>query len=552
MKRNISVLLSLVALASVLLASCGGGGGSTTSQYRFTEKVYSAASCDYGGEMKSIEAVDPLTVKFTLCRPDGSFIAKVAFASFGIQPQEYLESTGGKGALLEKPIGTGPYMVSSWERGNQLVYKAFPDYWGEKAKSSTLVFKWGTESAQRLLELQAGTVDAIDNVGPADFAAVQKDAKLKLINRDPLNVFYVAFTNTFPPFDNVKARQAIGMAIDKKRIVDNFYPAGSTPADYFAPCGIANGCVGDPWYKFDAAAAKTLLTEAGFPNGFKTKLYYRDVVRGYLPQVANVAQDIQAQLKTNLNIDAEIVVMESGAFIPAANGGELNGIHLLGWGADYPDQSDFLSYFFGVGATKEFGTKFDDLVKVLGQGDATAGDAARKTFYEQANNLVKQYVPMVPIAHGASAMAYKATVAGAHSSPLTNELFYGVNIPGQDTFVFMQNAEPISLYCGDESDGESLRACVQSVESLYSYKVGGTESIPALAEKCEPNADSTVWTCTLRKGVKFHDGSALDSMDVVASYVIQWDYSNPLHKGNSGAFDYWSGLWGGFINAPKK
>ena len=77
--------------------------------------------------------MDDVTVKITLCVPDPAFPSKIAFTSFAIQPSEYLESTGGNGDLLEKPIGTGPYMVESWERGNQLVLKANPNYWGENA-----------------------------------------------------------------------------------------------------------------------------------------------------------------------------------------------------------------------------------------------------------------------------------------------------------------------------------------------------------------------------------------------------------------------------------
>lgn len=116
----------------------------------------------------------------------------------------------------------------------------------------------------------------------------------------------------------------------------------------------------------------------------------------------------------------------------------------------------------------------------------------------------------------------------------------------------MQNAEPISLYCPDETDGESLRGCEQVVESLYRYEIGGTAVQPSLAEICSPNADLTEWTCTLRKGVKFHDGSTLDANDVVMSLLVQWDASHPLHKGNTGAFTYFSSLWGGLLNAPAE
>ena len=116
----------------------------------------------------------------------------------------------------------------------------------------------------------------------------------------------------------------------------------------------------------------------------------------------------------------------------------------------------------------------------------------------------------------------------------------------------MQNAEPISLYCGDETDGESLRACEQVTEGLLSYEIGGTAVQPALATSCEANEDLTLWTCNLREGVKFHDGSSLDANDVVVSYGLQWDASHPLHVGNTGAFTYFSALWGGFLNAPEE
>jgi len=114
--------------------------------------------------------------------------------------------------------------------------------------------------------------------------------------------------------------------------------------------------------------------------------------------------------------------------------------------------------------------------------------------------------------------------------------------------VFEGNAEPLSLFCADESDGESLRACEQTNEALYRYD--GANSVPALATGCTANSDSTVWTCTLRDGVKFHDGSDLDANDVVATYALQWDTKNPLHKGRASSFDYWAGLWGGFLNPP--
>jgi ABC-type transport system substrate-binding protein len=321
-------------------------------------------------------------------------------------------------------------------------------------------------------------------------------------------------------------------------------------ADYFTPCAIQYGCVGDKWPAFDPVKAKQLLTEAGFPNGFKTKIQYRDVVRGYLPNPSGVAQDIQAQLKANLNIDATIDVQESATYLDNNSAGKLDGLFLLGWGADYPDITDFLDVHFGIGAGKKFGKSFDDIAKAISTGSSTTDDATRTAQYTAANNDLITEVPMVPIAHGGSATAWKADVDGAHSSPLTNESLAVLAPAGRNQVVFMQNAEPNSLYCADETDGETLRACEQVYESLYQYKVGSTETEPGLATGCTPNADLTVWTCTLRAGVKFSDGAALDANDVVTSYASAWDTLHPLHKGRSGAFEYFPSLFGGFLNPP--
>jgi ABC-type transport system substrate-binding protein len=341
------------------------------------------------------------------------------------------------------------------------------------------------------------------------------------------------------------------MGIDRQRIVDNFYPAGSVVASHFTPCAIPGGCDGEEWYEFDAEAARAMLADAGYPDGFSTMINYRDVFRSYLPEPGLVAQDIQAQLMNNLNIDAEIVVMESGEFIDAADAGQLEGFHLLGWGADYPDQTNFLDFHFGAGASDQFGDGFPDIWDALNRAGSLVDQADRNVIYAEANNLLKQHVPMIPVAHGGSAVVYAADVTGGHASPLGNEFFAVIDPGGRDTFVWMQNAEPIGLYCADETDGESLRACEQMNESLLSYEVGGTAVNPALAESYEANEDLTVWTFYLRPGVKFHDGSDLDATDVILSYALQWDAEHPLHVGRDGSFTYWPGLFGPFLNAPE-
>jgi ABC-type transport system substrate-binding protein len=517
------------------------------------------ADCEYGGEFSQIRAVDEHTVEFELCYPDVAFLSKIAFSSFAIHDTASLENDMENHRILARPNGTGPYMISEWIRGDRIIMQANPNYWGDAPIAQTLVFRWSVEAAQRLVELQSGQIDGMDNVGADDFETVEGDPNLQLLEREGLNTFYVGFNNhptiegydnSTNPFANEDVRKAVAMGIDRQRIVDEFMPRGSVVATHFTPCAIEFACVGDEWYEFDADAAKQMLADAGYPDGFDTVIHLRDVVRGYLPEPTVVAQEIADQLKQNLNITATIDVQESGTFIDNADAGLLDGIHLLGWGADYPDQTNFLDYHFGGGASAQFGDKFDDIVEPLQVGASSPDPADREAAYTEANNAVREHVPMVPISHAGSAAAYKADVTEAQASPLTNEQFAVMDPGGRDEFVWMQNAEPIGLYCADESDGESLRACDQVQEGLYAYEINGTAPIPALAEECSPNDDGTLWTCNLRQGVTFHNGAAFDANDVVLSYAVQWDVEHPLHIGRDGSFTYFSALFGGFLNPP--
>lgn len=517
----------------------------------FEPMSMSAPDCDYGGNFSSIEAIDELTVEFTLCAPDVAFESKVAFSAFGIHPSEVLEETGGGGPeLFENPVGTGPYQLQQWERGNQLVMSANPDYWGDAPEAETLVFRWSEEAAQRLVELQAGTVDGIDNPGRDDFEVISNDSNLQLLEREGTNIFYLGLNRDIAPFDNEQVRQAIGMAIDRQRIVDAFYPPGSVVADQFLPSSIFGYTEEPTWYEYDPEAARALLEEAGFGDGFDVTLSYRDVVRSYLPSPGTVGVDIQDQL-SEIGINVTVEVMESGAFLDASSAGELP-MYMLGWGADYPDATNFLDFHFGAGASDQFGEGFEDIQSLLTEAGQVNDQDQRLDLYMQATELIKEHVPMVPVAHGGSGTAYRADVTNPQASPLGNEKFSVMDPGGRDTIVWMQNAEPIGLYCADETDGESLRACEQINESLLGYEVGGTAVEPALAESWESNEDGTVWTFNLRPDVLFHDGSAFDANDVVTTYGAQWDAESPLHTGREGTFYYFSADFGGFLNAPEE
>ena len=122
----------------------------------------------YTGEFKKITAVDAKTVEFQLCTPDVAFLPKVAFSAFGIQDSDYLDKHAADKSYLEHAERHRATSSRPGSKGHRIVFEANPNYWGTKALTPNLEFRWSDQAAQRWLELQAGTVDGIDNPGTDD------------------------------------------------------------------------------------------------------------------------------------------------------------------------------------------------------------------------------------------------------------------------------------------------------------------------------------------------------------------------------------------------
>lgn len=520
------------------------------AEVAFAPTKFEAPDCNYGGNLKSIESTDASTVVFTFCTPDPAFLAKIAVPAFHILDTGYLNATGGDAAKIgENPVGTGPYMVKEWVRGDHVTFVPNPNYWGPAVKNKSFILKWNKEAAARLLDLQSGNIDGMDNVGTDDFATVEADANLKLYPRIFNNFLYVGIQNETPPFNNEKVRQAFAMAIDKQRIVDNFYPKGATAAAQFIPPGVKPGFTdGYEGVKYDAVKAKQMLTEAGFDFNKEYTLSYADRTRPYFPQPTKIAQDLQAQF-AEIGVKIKLSMQEWGTYLPNVRAGK-EALHILGWSEDFPDATNWYDVFLR-GSNKQFGAAFPDIVDQL-KIAAVSGDAkVRQDAYDKVNVLVDQHVPMIVLANGATSMAFKANVKNVVIGP------YNENFQEEETdsgqVVYSQDGEPVSLYCADETDGSSFRACLQMFNTLYDFKWGTSELQPALAEKCEANKDASVWTCTMRKDVKFSNGAAFDASDVVNSFDIMWDYKNPNRKGNTGTFQYMKDFFGPkVLNQPAE
>lgn len=537
----------------LIVSACGGSTAPAAENLPFQAKSWpevSPAACFEGeGGLAQIRSVDELTVEFQLCAPDPGFIQKVSLANFNIQDSGYLNAHAEDGLIVKEPNGTGPWRMKVWELGEQIVLERFDDYWGTKAAVPTAVLQWQQDAAARLVALKSGTVDGIDNASPDDAAVITGDSSLSLQSRVALNTMYVGMSNSYPPFDDVRVRTAVALALDRQRIVDAFYPAGSAVATHYVPCSLEFACEGDAWYEQDIEAAKALLAEAGFPNGFSTTISLRDVVRSYLPNPQAVATDLQSQLAA-IGISATIDVQEPTTYFDNVLGGKISGLFLFAWVPDYPDTLNFVLGQFGRDAGPTLGATYEAIDALATEASVTSSPARRKEIYTEVNALIKELVPFVPVAHGGSAVAYRADVTGAHTSPLLLENLAAMKPADRSSLVFVQGAEPAGLYCADEADFESIRACAQIGEGLYGFQTGTAIAEPRLATACAVSDDLLTWTCTLRNGVRFHNGALLDASDVVDTYSSIWDCAHPLHAGRTSTFAPWS-IWGPFLTPDR-
>ncbi|MCX5979209.1 MAG: ABC transporter substrate-binding protein [Chloroflexi bacterium] len=547
MKRRLTALL----FVGIFAGACASTPA-PSSEIGFSARSWpeaSAAECAMSESgaarlgIARIEAVDELTVRFTLCAPDPAFTQKLAVTNFAVNDSGWLAAAITDGSLATLMNGTGPLELLAWEQGVQIVLTRNGAYWGDKAASERVVIQWEPESAARLLQLRAGTVDAADNLAPTDEAAIAADASLALLTRPGFNTFYLNFNNRYAPVSDVRVRQAIAMALDRQRIVDLFYPSGSTLATHVPPCVIEGACVGDAWYAQDLVAARALLTEAGYPNGIDLTLSLRETPRAYLPDPVAVATDIQAQLAA-IGIRVTLKVEEAGGYIGKLLSGELESASFSAALPDYPEAWNSLGIDFGSTSGPAHGDQYPRLVALLDEAQRESDPAARAALFTQINNEIRSQVPVVPIANGASLIAARAVVNGLVASPVAMERFASVRVDGSDTFTWLQGGEPAGLYCMDEEDREAVRICAQVMEGLYGYAEGGTAAEPRLATGCAVSADGLVVECALRSGVRFHNGAQLDAGDVLDSFAAAWDCTHPLHIGRTGDFRGWSWIMG--------
>lgn len=300
--------------------------------------------------LEGVSVVDPMTIKIELSRPDATFLHVMALNFASIVAKEAVMEAGDD--FGKSPVGTGAFKLEEWTIGQKLVFAKNADYWRKGLPYlDTITFEVGQEPIVALLRLQKGEVDIPgDGIPPAKFQEVMADPeqKARVIEGGQLHTGYITLNVKMPPFDNLGVRKAVNMAINKERIIQ-VINGRAVPATQPLPPSMPGYTDGYDGYAFDPEAAKALLAEAGFPDGFETELFVMNTDPN-----PRIAQAIQQDL-ANIGIKAAIQSLASANVIAA--GGEENQAPMIwsggmAWIADFPDASNFYGPILGCdGAT---------------------------------------------------------------------------------------------------------------------------------------------------------------------------------------------------------
>lgn len=506
-----------------------------------------AQDCSYGGAIRAVEALDSYTVRFTLCEPDPAFPAKLAFPVFAIQDDAYLnEHRGDSKEMSRQPNGSGPYRVAEYVPGVRLTLQPNPEYWGLPQRVESLTFRWASISLSRLVEVSTEKAHVMDSPDPNSFYSINQDSSLSLIYRPALNLAFIGMNNRFAPFNDERVRQAISMLIDRERIVSTNYPPGTEVAEQFISPVFQIGYTPlYQWLPYDPQKASDLLRRANFDFDQELILSYSSQGNELLPDPHRIAQIIRSQLLP-YGINVRLNRMDAAEFEQSVQAGN-EAFFLYSWYADYADPNSLYSTLFSSDA-QLLGNVYPDVQFMAKEAGRSIDPDQRQRRYNRVNEMLRMHVPAIPLAHVRTAVVFRQEVEGAAVNAYLENLSE-VMTPGR-TLVFLQSAEPESLWPADATQWTTFRVTNLLYSTLVENEYNGVGLRPGLAESWSSNSSATEWTFNLRYGVRFTNGALLDANDVVASFAAVWDAGNPNHKGDSGEFTYFRRFFGSFLNQP--
>ena len=390
----------------------------------FDYPYYANTFGGFPGLIRDVQAPDASTVVFTLARPFSPFLNDLALPSFAIaSPQAMRNNLDG---FADHPVGWGPYTLVEWVRGDHITLRANPAY-PISPQYKTVVILDTPDEATSVRDMQSSRVDVLVDPRPEDAETLSRTPGVTVYYEPANNNAYLAMNMDRKPFDKLPVRQAIAYALDVRQIVHDFYPASADVGDNWTPPGMSGENPDVKAYAVDLTRARALLASAGYRRGFTTELYYPSIPRPYMPEPKRVADEVKVQLK-RIGINVIPRPLEWSAFLEKLK----NGVHpmaLAGWSGDNGDPDNFLYALLDKDSARRPNAlnyafwRDERFHELMIEGQASSDPATRARIYEEANAMVHEFVPSIPIVHVPAPVAARTSIAGFIPSPDTRVAF---------------------------------------------------------------------------------------------------------------------------------
>ncbi len=301
-------------------------------------KPLRGAAAFHGGgawDAESVRALDDSTVVMRLEHPVAHFLGLLAMPAAGIVCREEVERLGrGYGRA---PCGSGPWTLSAWREGDEVLLAPNPGYLGPRTKLAGLSFRVIPEQMTQIAEFEVGSLDVLEV--PRAELEHWRAAGTSLLSREELRVVYIGFNTARPPFDDPRVRRALNMAVDVEKIIAHVLFGAGKRSRGVVPPSLRGAPEPAERYPYDPAGARALLAEAGYPRGFSMEIWQREN-----PEAGRILESVQAYL-ADVGVTAKLVTREWGAFKEAIDRGTPDAF-FIDWLADYPDAENFLAPLF--------------------------------------------------------------------------------------------------------------------------------------------------------------------------------------------------------------
>jgi len=380
--------------------------------------------------VSSIEKVDDKTVRIVLRTPNAPFLANMAMSFASIVSPSAVRKH--KQDFARNPVGTGPFKFISWTKNEKIVLDANPEFWGGQTKLARVIFRSYPDASTRLNAFLAKEIHMMNLPSPDQVVIIkQKRPDAKVLEEAAMNVAYLAFNTGKGPFAQAKVRQALNMAVNKEAIIKGVYAGMGVPAVNPIPPSLWGYNSSITPYSYNQAKAKQLLAEAGFPKGFESELYYPPVSRPYMPDAKRVAEAIQADFKA-VGVKVQLTTHEWAVYLDKTKKGE-HPMALMGWTGDNGDPDNFLSVLLSGDNAKAPASNiafYDNskVTQILRDAQKVTLQKKRAELYRQAQQLIHQDAPWIPVAHSRVAMPMDPKVQGFILQPNGSRRFFRVSL----------------------------------------------------------------------------------------------------------------------------